>query len=151
DHVGAERPRLSRGCPFVFACADRAQHDAAAGRPGQVGVVDPVAVPVDDRLLEPERVDQEPDQRPGVVRPQRGPDLRLRWGWHLRAPLAARGPAAFYRAWFSQAPSSSQFPAWTFRNSSASHWLGGQPASTRNSRARWAWSKYPQSAARSAR
>src|SRR5579859_3849642 len=49
------------------------------------------------------------------------------------------------------APPASQAPAWTFRNSSVIHWLGGQPASARNSRARCAWSKYPQAAARSAR
>src|SRR5579859_5767706 len=49
------------------------------------------------------------------------------------------------------APSDSQAPAWMFRNSSVIHWLGGQPASARNSRARCAWSKYPQAAARSAR
>ena len=33
-------------------------------------MVDAVPVPVDHGLLEPERVDQEPDQRPGVARPQ---------------------------------------------------------------------------------
>ena len=38
-----------------------------------------------------------------------------------------------------------------FRNSSAIHWLGGQPASDLNSRARCAWSKYPHAAARPAR
>jgi hypothetical protein len=61
---------------------DRAEHDAAALWPGELGVVDPVPVAVDHGLLEAERVDQELDQRPGVARPQRGPDLRFRCGWH---------------------------------------------------------------------
>src|SRR5580693_858073 len=74
-HVGAERPRAGRPGGAV---TDRAEHDAAARRPGQLGVVYPVAVAVDHGLLEAERVDQEPDQRAGVAGAQGRPDLRVR-------------------------------------------------------------------------
>src|SRR5271166_2672781 len=77
DHVGAERARVRRARPSLAgtARADRAEHDPAALRPGQLGVVDHVAVRVDHGLLEPERLGQEPDQRLGVARAERGPDL----------------------------------------------------------------------------
>src|SRR6516164_9017426 len=79
DDVGAERAGVRRA---DLAGADRAEHDPAALRPGQLGMVHHVAVRVDHRLLESERLDQEPDQRLGVVSPQRGPDLRFRCRAH---------------------------------------------------------------------
>jgi hypothetical protein len=87
-------------------------------------IVDPVAVAVDHRLLEAERVDQEPDQGPGVVCPQGRPDLRLwRAFLHDCAFLRARCRPGRYRARSTQASPAAQSPAWTFRNSSAIHWL----------------------------
>jgi len=83
-------------------------------------MVNPVAVAVYDGLLEAERVDQEPDQRAGVAGAKRGPDLCW-WCLLVHANKASSAPAGW---------------AWTFRNSSASHVDGGNPARWRNSRAR---------------
>ena len=74
-------------------------------------MVHPVALAVDDGLLEAERVDQEPDQPAGVAGAQRGPDLRW-WCLLVHANQASQRTAG---------------GAWTFRNSSASHADGGQP------------------------
>ena len=124
DHVGAEGAGRDRPAVFRLAFPDRAEHDAAAGRPGQLRVVDALAVAVDHGLLEAERVDEEADQGPRVAGPQGGPHLR----W--------RGVIAHDH----YSPSWVPGPDWTFRNSSASQVDGGHPASSRNSRARWAWS-----------
>jgi hypothetical protein len=53
--------------------------------------VDDVALAVDGGLLEPDDVDEEADQRAGVVRAQRGPDLGRRC---LVAPDAKCLPGA---------------------------------------------------------
>ena len=108
-------------------------------------------VAVDHGLLEPERFGQEPDQCAGVAGAQRWPDLRLRCRAHGLSSSCG-WPGWPWVAWSACL----RFPrpaaaAWTFRNSSAIHWLGGQPASDLNSRARCAWSKYPHAAARPAR
>src|SRR5882724_4105807 len=76
--VGAEAARLDRPLVVRAALPDRAEHDPAARRPGQLGVVDDVAVAVDDGLLEPEGVDEEADQLAGVAGPHGWPHLRWR-------------------------------------------------------------------------
>src|ERR1019366_8073430 len=100
----------------------RAEHDPAAWRPAKLRMIDPVAVTVDDNLLEAKRVDEEPDEGPGVPGSQRRPHLR-------RGCLVCHATEPF---------SIARGSAWTFRNSSASHRRGGQPASDRKSLARWA-------------
>ena len=53
----------------LVALADRPEHDPAARRPGQLGVIDPVALAVHDGLLEPEGIDEEFDECAGVAAP----------------------------------------------------------------------------------
>src|SRR5262249_39563862 len=100
-----------------------------AGRPGKLGVIDSVAVAVDDGLIEPERVDEELDEPTSVVRPERRPDLWCRWLMtgcvvcHASKPSSGTCPAA-----------------WKFRNARASQVVGADPASALNSRSMCAWS-----------
>src|SRR5712691_11355259 len=59
----------------LFLVAHGAQHDAAAGRPGQLGVIDLVPLAVDDDRLEAEGVDEELDEPAGVAGAEGGPDV----------------------------------------------------------------------------
>lgn len=87
-------------------------------------MADVIAFAVHDGLFKAEGVDQEADEGARVGCAQGRPDLRWRRGFIHTANSA----------------SGSQSASWTFRNSSASHRLGGLPASSPKSRARWAWS-----------
>src|SRR5262249_62320678 len=62
-----------------------AEHHAAAGRPGEFGVVDAISLAVNDGLLEAERVDEEPDEGAAVARAEGGPHLR--WRCRCHAPI----------------------------------------------------------------
>src|SRR5262249_37816530 len=124
DHVGAERAGPQRPVVLGPFRARRAEHDPAPGGPGQLSGIHAFALAVPGGLLETERLDQEADQAAGVAGAERGPDLR--W-WCLVVHADQPGTA-------------SSGAAWTFRSSSATQTDGGQPASSRNSRARWAWS-----------
>jgi hypothetical protein len=55
------------GYPLRVTGPGRAEHDAAAGWPGQLGVMDGVALGVDDGRLEAECLGQELDQPVGIV------------------------------------------------------------------------------------
>jgi len=106
DHVRGEGAGLDRPGVGRVRFADRAEHDPAAWRPTELRVLHPVTVAVHDNLLEAERVDEKPDEGPGIPGPQRGPHLR--WGClvghdteHART---ARGPAWTFRNSFGQPP-----------------------------------------------
>src|ERR1022692_1022327 len=61
-------------------------------------MIDPVAIAVDDGLLEAECVDQEADKRPGVVGSQRGPYLR--WWCLVSHDLSLSRPAPGWLGYF---------------------------------------------------
>ena len=88
--VGAERARLQR--PRVVA--GRAEHDPAAGRPRQLGVMHVVALAVDRGLVEPHDVDEEADERAGVAGAQGGPCLHCtrEFNGDANRRRSARGP-----------------------------------------------------------
>src|SRR2546428_6620387 len=124
-HVRAERARLEVPA-IVGVLAHGAEHDAAAEWPGELRVVDVLTLAVHGGLLEPERLDEEADERPCVAGPQRGPDLG-RWSgvshgyqpaasssavaWMLRNSSARRRPARRPPRWRALQPTSRARPA----------------------------------------
>jgi len=77
NDVAAEGSRPQRPSVRVVLRAGGAQHDPAAKRPRQLGMMDDLGVAVHHRLLEADDVDQESDQRMCITGAQGRPDL---WG-----------------------------------------------------------------------
>ena len=128
DDVGG----LGTGLPATerrVVLARRSEHDPAAERPAQLGVLDHVRVVVsrvDRALLEPEGVDEERDRGAGVAVGEARPDSWVGCACVLipSGSLAVRGLV---------------LEGWKILE--AMSWPGAQPASSTKSRVRCAWSK----------